>query len=64
MNGTQQVKVYTDHINLSLYKKSTIPLTKRATRLAEFILANNNKIHYIPGENSIMADTLSRLPQH
>lgn len=60
-NGTILVHVYTDHFNISLFIKSTIPFTKRATMLVGFILANNVQVHLIPGNKNKMADSLSRL---
>ena len=60
-NGTTPLTICTDHLNLSLYMGSTIPLTKRAARLVDFILFNNIVIRHIPGKQNQMVDALSRL---
>jgi hypothetical protein len=60
---THQVKVYTDHKNLT-YFTTTKELNKRQTRWAEFLSEYNFKIIYRKGNENGRADALSRRTDH
>jgi hypothetical protein len=60
---THQVKVYTDHKNLT-YFTTTKELNKRQTRWAEFLSEFNFRIIYRKGSENGRADALSRRTDH
>ena len=60
---THQVKVYTDHKNLT-YFTTTKELNKRQTRWSEFLSEFNFQIIYRKGSENGRADALSRRPDH
>jgi hypothetical protein len=60
---THQVKVYTDHKNLT-YFTTTKELNKRQTRWAEFLSEFNFRIIYRKGNENGRADALSRRSDH
>jgi hypothetical protein len=64
LSGTNhQVKVYTDHKNLT-YFTTTKDLNKRQTRWSEFLSEFNFQIIYRKGKDNGRADALSRRPDH
>jgi RNase H-like domain found in reverse transcriptase/Reverse transcriptase (RNA-dependent DNA polymerase)/Integrase zinc binding domain/Chromo (CHRromatin Organisation MOdifier) domain/Retroviral aspartyl protease len=60
---THQVKVYTDHKNLT-YFTTTKELNKRQTRWSEFLSEFNFQIVYRKGSENGRADALSRRSDH
>ncbi|OWZ08852.1 reverse transcriptase [Phytophthora megakarya] len=59
--GEQTFAVYTDHASLRTAMKSP-HLSQRMARWLSFFSEYNFVVHYKPGKNNILADTLSRRP--
>ena len=53
------VLVHTDHKNLTYFKSPQL-LNARQTRWLEFFADYNIQFHYLPGEENVVADALSR----
>ena len=56
----QQLKIYTDHKNLTCKKSNTDPVLRWRLIIEEY----SPNIEYISVENNMVADALSRLPNN